>query len=133
MYADRVTNSMRRAIDETERRRAKQIAYNEAHGIEPASIIKEVRDLTDQVAAHAVAEQRAEYAGLPAADLPKDELARLIKELERQMQQAAENLEFEKAAALRDQVFELREVMIEKQDLPPWKRAHALAGENGSF
>jgi excinuclease ABC subunit B len=70
---------------------------------------------------------------LTPIDLPKDELARLIKELERQMQQAAESLEFEKAAALRDQIFELREVMIEKEDLPPWKRARALAGENGSF
>jgi excinuclease ABC subunit B len=130
MYADAVTDSMRRAIDETERRRAKQITYNEAHGIEPVSIVKEIRDLTDQVAAYAVAEETAEYRTFTPAQMPKGELSRLIKELERQMKAAAEGLEFEKAANLRDQIFELREVLAEKQDLPPWKRARVLAGED---
>jgi excinuclease ABC subunit B len=130
MYADRITDSMRRAIDETNRRRKKQIIFNEAHGIEPASIIKEIRDLTDQVAARAIAEDAAEYRTFTPAQIPKDELSRLIKELERQMKAAAEGLEFEKAAGLRDQIFELREVLAEKQDLPPWKRARVLAGED---
>jgi len=129
MYADRITDSMHRAIDETERRRAKQIAFNQTHNIEPASIIKEVRDLTDQLAAHAIAEHPAEYKAFTPAQMPLDELSRLIKELERQMKAAAEALEFEKAAALRDQIFELREVLVEKKDLPPWQRARALAGE----
>jgi len=129
MYADRMTNSMRRAIDETERRRAIQIAFNQTHGIEPASIIKEIRDLTDQLAAHAIAEHPTEYKTFTPAQMPLDELSRLIKGLERQMKAAAEALEFEKAAALRDQIFELREVVVEKKDLPPWQRARALAGE----
>ncbi len=129
MYADQITDSMRRAIDETERRRAKQIAYNRAHGIEPVSIVKAVRDLTDQVAAHAVAERREEYRPFTAAQLPRNELTRLIKELEKEMRVAAEALEFEKAAALRDEMFELRQALAEQEDLPPWRRARALAGE----
>jgi len=130
MYADTITDSMRRAIDETDRRRLKQITFNEAHGIEPASIVKEIRDLTDQVAARAVAETPSEYRSFTPAQMPKDELSRLIKELEHQMKAAAEALEFEKAANLRDQIFELREVLAEKQDLPPWQRARILAGES---
>jgi len=133
MYADHLTDSMRRAIEETERRRAKQIAYNQAHGIEPASIVKEIRDLTDQVAARTVAEEAGEYRPLTPASLPKDELQRLILELEKQMQRAAEALEFEKAAALRDQIFELRAALVEKDDLPPWRRAKALAAAEASL
>jgi len=132
MYADKTTDSMQHALDETERRRAKQMAYNEEHGIEPVSIMKEVRDLTDQVAARAVAEEPAGYRAASGLDMPKDELQRLISELEKQMRAAAEGLEFEKAAALRDQIFEMREVLAEKEDLPPWKRARLLAGENGN-
>jgi excinuclease ABC subunit B len=130
MYADTVTASMQRAIDETNRRRAKQIRYNEEHGIEPVSIVKAVRDLTDQVAAaRAVAEPEGAYHALAPEQLPKDELSRLIRELEKQMRAAAEGLEFEKAAALRDQVFELRGALAEKEDLPPWRRARVLAGD----
>ncbi len=131
MYADRVTDSMRRAIDETDRRRQKQIQYNQEHGIEPVSIVKEIRDLTDQVAARSLAEETGEYAAFRPIDLPKDELYRMIKELEKQMRHAAEALEFEKAAALRDQIFEMREVLAEKEGVPPWRRAKILAGENG--
>ncbi|MGB2895007.1 MAG: excinuclease ABC subunit UvrB [Anaerolineales bacterium] len=129
MYADKITNSMRFAIDETERRRNIQITYNSEHGIEPKSIVKEIRDLTDQVTSRAVAEQGGEYRAVTPEKLPKDELVRLINEFEKQMRHSAEILEFEKAAALRDQIFELREVLAEKEDLPPWQRARILAGD----
>jgi excinuclease ABC subunit B len=117
MYADRVTDSMQRAIDETNRRRRVQQGYNEQHGIEPQSIIKEVRDLTDRV--RAAAEQRVEYRVGP--QVPDAEVGFLIEELETQMKAAAANLEFEKAALLRDQIFELRK-QIEPEDVPEWER-----------
>jgi excinuclease ABC subunit B len=130
MYADQVTDAMRTAIDETNRRRAKQIAYNEAHGIEPVSIIKAVRDLTDQLTVeHAVAEPKAQYQVSGAIKLPKSEMQKLIQELETRMKEAAKNLEFEQAAALRDQVFELREILAEDESLKPWERIRVLAGE----
>lgn len=113
MYADTVTESMRRAIEETYRRRKIQIEYNERHGIQPRSIVKQVRDLTDRI--RQAAEERAPYSAEPTAphagvlgELSPDELARLIRDLERQMKEAAKQLEFEKAALLRDQIFELR-------------------------
>ena len=130
MYADTVTESMARAIEETNRRRAKQLAYNQARGIEPVSIVKAVRDLTDQIAARAVAEKRADYKALTPAQLPRDGLSKLIKELEKQMRAAAEALEFEKAATLRDQIYELRDALAEKDDVPPWRRARVLSGES---
>ncbi len=131
MYAEKITDSMHRAIDETNRRREKQIAHNEAHGIQPVSIMKAIRDLTDQVAAeYTMAERKADYQPFTASEMPKNELSRLIKELEKQMRSAAEQLEFERAAGLRDQIYELRQVMADKEDLPPWKRARALAGED---
>ncbi|MFQ5921271.1 MAG: excinuclease ABC subunit UvrB [Anaerolineales bacterium] len=129
MYADVMTDSMKVAIDETNRRREKQIKFNAEHGIEPVSIIKAVRDLTDQVAAQVVAEQQAEYRATAPLDMPRDELARLIRELEKQMRSAAESLEFEKAAALRDQIFELRQTLADMDDLPPWQRVRIMAGE----
>ena len=106
MYADTVTNSMRQALDETERRRTLQEAYNEENGITPQSIRKTVRDITERV--KAVAETRAEY--VTHGEIPKEDLLRLIKELEAQMKTAARNLEFEKAALLRDQIVDLRKV-----------------------
>ena len=130
MYADRVTDSMKRAIDETNRRRAKQTAYNEQHGIEPVSIVKAVRDLTDQVAVQAVAEQKAEYRVEGAAALPKPEIKKVIAEMEKQMKIAAQELEFEKAAVLRDQIFELRSILAEESNLPPWEKVRLLAGED---
>ena len=129
MYADKITDSMRKALDETARRRAKQVAHNQAHGIEPMSIVKAVRDLTDQLAAKAVAEPRDGYRAFTPAAMPRDDLARLIKDLEREMRTAAEALEFEKAASLRDQIYELREALADKENLPPWRRARALAGD----
>ena len=115
MYADRVTGSMRQAIDETDRRRALQVAYNEKHGITPQGIQKAIRDITDGL--RRVAEEPAEYA--TAADLPKEEIARLIKELEGQMKTAARELEYERAALLRDQIVELRRDLIVSQDQTP--------------
>ncbi len=129
MYADHVTESMQRAIDETNRRRVIQMEYNQEHGIEPASIVKEIRDLTDQVSQRAVAEAQGEYRAISPSKMPKDELARVIDELENQMRAAASELQFEKAAALRDQVFELRDILAEREDLPPWKRVQVLAGQ----
>ena len=129
MYADKITNSMQRAIDETNRRRAKQNTYNQEHGIEPVSIVKEVRDLTDQITVHAVAETQAEYRVDGVAKLPKNEIQRVITELETQMKQAAQNLEFEKAAVLRDQIFELRGILAAESNLPPWKKIRLLSGE----
>ncbi|MBI4769432.1 MAG: excinuclease ABC subunit UvrB [Chloroflexi bacterium] len=126
MYADRVTDSMKRAIEETNRRREIQTRHNREHGIEPVSIVKAVHDLTERL--HAVAEERAEYRAAPTpASLPKKELARLIEELEKQMKEAARQLEFEKAALLRDQIFELRQALVEKDgDAPAWEKARRL-------
>jgi excinuclease ABC subunit B len=127
MYADKITDSMRRAIDETNRRRAKQETYNQEHGIVPQSIIKSVRDLTQRIAAShpaagmALADGRAEYNTRPAA-LPKDEATRLVKDLEKQMKVAAAALEFEKAAALRDEIIELRRTLQLTDSRPIWEQ-----------
>ena len=110
MYADRVTDSMKRAIDETERRRAIQEVYNREHGITPQSIQKTIHDITERV--RAVAETEAAYA-VDSSDMPRDDILRLIKDLESQMKTAARSLEFEKAALLRDQITDLRKVMVE--------------------
>jgi excinuclease ABC subunit B len=110
MYADRLTESMRRAIDETYRRRATQQAHNEANGVTPAGIHKAIRDINERV--KAVAQAHEETAGVTrAADLPKDEIYRLIKDLEAQMKEASRALEFERAALLRDQIVEFRRTL----------------------
>jgi excinuclease ABC subunit B len=126
MYADRITASMQRAIEETERRRKVQTKYNEEHGIVPATIVKEVRDLTDRVRSEAAPDHEH---GLALGQLPNDELARLIRELEKQMKAAAQALEFEKAALLRDQTFELRAVLVDKEEaeMPAWERERRRA------
>ena len=129
MYADRITDSMKRAIDETDRRRAKQVAYNETHGIVPASIMKAVRDLTDQMTPRALAESRGEYKVKGPRGLAKNELQRVIAEMGKQMEEAAKNLEFEKAAVLRDQIYELRGVLAEESNLKRWEKIKLLAGE----
>ena len=129
MYADRITNSMKRAIDETNRRRQKQIEHNAEHGIQPVGIYKEVRDLTDQLTVKAVAETHAEYRIKGTAGLPKSDIQRIIAELEKQMKEAAKNLEFEKAAVMRDQIFELRSILAEEASLPPWEKIRLLSGE----
>jgi len=111
MFADHVTESMRKAIDETYRRRERQIAYNEAHDIVPVGIIKGIRDL----ATKQVAEEKVGYN--VGADLPREDLARFIKDLENQMRTAAKNLDFERAADLRDQVVELKRTLDERQEV----------------
>ena len=103
MYADTVTPSMARAIDETERRREKQDAFNKAHGIVPKTVIKSVRDLMSIAAGEDTAEKRGEVQGLT-----KQQKAERIAKLEKEMREAAKLLEFELAAALRDQIIELR-------------------------
>ena len=127
MYADDITQSMREAIDETNRRRQIQVRHNEQHGIVPTSIIKEIRDLTDRV--RAVAEETAEY--VVGQDIPRDQLRRLISELEKQMKDAAARLEFEKAALLRDQIIELRRA-LEDPNVPEWERVRKAAPVSGS-
>ncbi len=114
MYADQLTESMRRAIDETYRRRAKQQSYNEDHGVTPTGIRKAIRDITERVKAVAKAHEETAHVS-SAADLPKDELYRLIRDLETQMKEAARALEFEKAALLRDQVVELRRTLAAEE------------------
>ena len=106
MYADRITNSMQRAIDETDRRRAVQEAYNLAHGITPTSIQKKVRDLIQTTK---VAESPVPYEAKQLKKLSKKETLALVAKLEKDMRTAAKNLEFERAAELRDMIFELRE------------------------
>ncbi len=126
MYADKITDSMRRAIDETNRRRTIQETYNQEHGIEPASIVKAVRDLiSNEPSAHALAEAREAYVA--GGKMPKDELARLIRDLEKDMKQAAKDLEFEKAALLRDQIIELRQQLEAKDTRPEWEKLRDTA------
>ncbi len=113
LYADQITGSMRRAIDETERRRLKQQAYNEAHGITPKTILKSIADIMEGAYPGAqmsprkyakVAEQERDYASLT----PK-QMAKRVKELEEAMYRHAQNLEFEEAARVRDQIRDLQE------------------------
>ncbi|HWP20734.1 MAG TPA: excinuclease ABC subunit UvrB [Burkholderiaceae bacterium] len=111
LYADTITDSMRRAIGETERRRAKQIAYNEAHGITPRTVKKQVRELIDGVFAAQESKQDLKAAEEAARieTMSEKDLGKRIKQLEKQMLEHARNLEFEKAARIRDQLALLKE------------------------
>ncbi len=120
MYADVMTDSMKKAISETNRRRAIQLEYNTTHNIVPQGIIKEVRDLTERV--RVAAEAKPEYAASGLGTVPKSEGTRLIAELETQMKQAAQNWEFEKAALLRDQILELRQMLDAQDKRPEWEK-----------
>ncbi|MDP2433803.1 MAG: excinuclease ABC subunit UvrB [Pseudomonadota bacterium] len=120
LYADRITNSMRRAIDETDRRRAKQIAFNLAHGITPKGVVKRIKDIIDGIYNPDAANQelkaaqgRAKYEVMSEKDL-----AREIKRLEKDMLSAAKNLEFEKAAELRDRLHAMKKQLfgVEEHD-----------------
>lgn len=113
LYAEKITDSMKKAMDETERRRQKQMQFNEEHGIQPKSIKKAVRELIDGVVQPAV-QQEAETSTEELAALAKDEkaLARKIKKLETQMHDHAQNLEFEQAAKVRDQLNQLKKLVL---------------------
>ena len=129
MYADRMTDSMKYALDETNRRRAKQMKYNQEHGIVPVSIIKAVHDLTESMSEKAVAEMKGEYKTKASSGMPRNELRQIIAEMEKQMKEAAKNLEFERAAALRDEMYELKSLLAEDENLKPWERIKLLSGE----
>ena len=105
MYADKMTDSMKRAIDETSRRRSIQEAYNKEHGIEPKTIIKEIRDL---IAITKVAEESGDYTTTSYEDMTREEKATLLLKLEKEMKDAAKALDFETAATLRDTILELK-------------------------
>jgi excinuclease ABC subunit B len=127
MYADKMTDSMKRAIDETNRRRAKQVKYNEENGIVPISIHKAIHDLTEEFSQKAVADMRGEYK--VKTDLPRNELRQVLRDMEIQMKEAAKNLEFERAAALRDELYQLKSLLAEDENLKPWERIKLLTGE----
>lgn len=132
MYADKMTDAMKTAIDETTRRRKKQTDYNTRNGIEPYTIIKAVHDITEQLSMSPsmAAEGRGDYhTGKKAPGLPENEIKRLINEMEKQMKQAAKDLEFEQAAVFRDQILDLRKLLAEESDLPPWQKARLMAGD----
>ncbi len=112
MYADRITDSMKRAIDETYRRRDIQDAHNREHGIEPQSIQKEVHDITEGI--KAIAETRSSYRAM-RQQLSRDDMFRVVKDLEAQMKESARNLQFEKAAQLRDEMLELRKLLVAEE------------------
>jgi len=116
MYADKVTKSMQRAIDETYRRRRLQTTFNENNNIIPRGIKKDVKTLTERIKAMSGANVEAldgKSISVALAGIPKDEALRLIRDLESQMRSAAKQLEFEKAAQLRDQIIEIRRSMLE--------------------
>jgi excinuclease ABC subunit B len=113
LYADRVTDSMARAIQETERRRNKQIEFNQLHGITPRGVVKRVRDLIDGVYSEK-SDQLALQAGqdLDLSMLDEDSAAKRIKQLEKHMLEHAKQLEFEQAARLRDEVLRIRKTVF---------------------
>jgi excinuclease ABC subunit B len=121
LYADRITGSMQRAMEETERRRAKQVTHNEVHGITPRSVQKAVADIMEGAYAGVpgsprkfakVAEEIIEYSAMPP-----DKLAQKVKQLEKQMYEHARNLEFEEAARIRDQIRHIQESGMGLMDL----------------
>ena len=116
MYADKITDSMKRAIDETDRRRTKQVTYNEAHGITPKGVQKRIKDIIDGVYDHESARQELKAAQNEARyeHMGEKDLTREVKRLEREMLEAAKNLEFERAAGLRDQLKQLKERLFFK-------------------
>lgn len=113
MYADKMTDSMQRAIDETSRRRSIQEAYNKEHGIEPKTIIKEIRDL---IAITKVAEESGDYTTTSYEDMTREEKATLLLKLEKEMKDAAKALDFETAATLRDTILELKAASKRRQE-----------------
>jgi excinuclease ABC subunit B len=106
MYADKITDSMRKAINETNRRRKLQVEHNEAHGIEPKSIIKAVRDVIEATTA---AEESVKYGGAAASKMRAEDIMKVIKAMEDEMKDCAKSMQYERAAELRDKIIELRQ------------------------
>jgi excinuclease ABC subunit B len=133
MYADHITESMRVAIDETNRRRAVQERYNTEHGIEPVTIVKGIRDINDRL--RAVAEAHGTYKTAPGqerafTEMAKGQVEKLVGQMEAEMRQAARNLEFERAAALRDEIQEIRLRVLEEDESAAVGRAAERAAKN---
>jgi len=128
MYADNVTHSMERAINETERRRRKQLAYNEEHHIDPQSIRKSVRDILSAVSESS--DVRRAVVGKQLKGVPRDVLLAMCAKLEKEMKDAAARLEFEKAAALRDELWELRKQLPDAGDSGLSRKAPRVFGES---
>jgi excinuclease ABC subunit B len=126
MYADNVTHSMERAINETERRRARQLAYNEEHHIDPQSIRKSVRDILADATASAEQKGKGPKA---LREVPREVLVATIHKLEKEMKEAAARLEFEKAAALRDELWELRKQLPDAGDPSLSRKAPKVFGQ----
>ncbi|MFO0152542.1 MAG: excinuclease ABC subunit UvrB [Burkholderiales bacterium] len=122
LYADKMTDSMRQAMEETERRRVKQLAFNQEQGITPRGVVKRIKDIIDGVynADDARAELKAAQERAKYDDMPEKDLAKEIKRLEKQMLEAAKNLEFEKAARLRDQLAHLKQQVFGAKVAPEW-------------
>ncbi|HET9343428.1 MAG TPA: excinuclease ABC subunit UvrB [Candidatus Eremiobacteraceae bacterium] len=124
MYADNITQSMERAINETERRRTKQLEYNAAHNIDPQSIRKAVRDILSAAVATDAKRSRRQLK-----EVPRELLVATCQKLEREMKEAAKNLEFEKAAALRDELWELRSQLPDAGDATLSRKAPKVFGK----
>jgi len=117
MYADRMTDSMQQAIDETNRRRTIQDEHNKQHGIEPTSIQKEVHDITEGI--KNIAENRTRY-NVVRKEMSRTDMFKVVKDLEVQMKESAKRLQFEKAAQFRDEIFELRRLLaLEEKIIGP--------------
>ena len=128
MYAAKQTNAMRHAIDETNRRRTIQSKYNRKHNIKPTSIVKSIRDITDQIAAETTA--NSTEAPETILDMTSDEILQVISKTESNMYQAAEDMEFEKAALLRDTIYDLRKMLVDKiSSNPELDLPQILAGQ----
>jgi len=131
MYADTVTDSMRAAIEETDRRRGIQAAYNAEHGIEPTTIVKGIRDLNDQL--RSVAESTTMYSSereqreARLVELDKGKVEELVARMETEMRAAAKQLEFERAAALRDEIQQIRLRVLDQDQSAIIARAAELA------
>jgi hypothetical protein len=136
MYADHVTESMQAAIDETNRRREVQVRYNQEHGIEPTTIVKEIHDINERL--RAVAETSEGYGGTGAVrGVPRDlgsrsveQVEALVARMEADMRAAARNLEFERAAVLRDEVQQIRLRVLEEDASADVARAAERAGQD---
>ena len=131
MYADRKTDAMKQAIDETNRRRKKQEVYNKKHNFEPFTIVKEIYDITERLTSKSyITEDQADYSVDGSfSRVPIKELRKIIEETKERMEAAAKSLEFERAAALRDQIYELRKMLADESNVPPWKRIAIISGE----